>query len=53
MRLWVFDRSGVYSSEKLDIKEPEQFVKVIASYALMTDVEPKLRGRGHCSCGPG
>ena len=40
MRLWMFDRSGVYSSEKFDInKEPEQFVKVIAGYALMTDSE--------------
>ena len=34
MWLWVFDRSGVYSSEKFDInKGPERFVKVIASYA--------------------
>ena len=40
MRLWVFDRSGPYSSEKFDIhKEPERFVKVIAGYALMTDAE--------------
>ncbi|KAG9231374.1 hypothetical protein BJ875DRAFT_506723 [Amylocarpus encephaloides] len=40
MRLWVFDRSGLYSSEKFDIhKEPERFVKVIAGYALMTDAE--------------
>jgi hypothetical protein len=40
MRLWVFDRSGPYSSEKFDIhKEPERFIKVIASYALMTDAE--------------
>jgi hypothetical protein len=36
----VFDRSSVYSLEKFDInKELEQFVKVIASYALMTDAE--------------
>jgi hypothetical protein len=40
MRLWVFDRSSSYSSEKFDIhEEPERFVKVIASYALMTDAE--------------
>jgi hypothetical protein len=40
MRLWVFDRSGSYSSEKFDIhKEPERFVKVIAGYALMSDAE--------------
>jgi Fungal protein kinase len=40
MRLWVFDRSGPYSSEKFDIhKEPERFVKVIAGYALMSDAE--------------
>jgi hypothetical protein len=40
MRLWVFDRSGSYSSEKFDIhKEPERFVKVIAGYAIMTDAE--------------
>jgi len=31
MRLWMFDRSGAYNSEKFDIhKEPEQFAKVIA-----------------------
>jgi hypothetical protein len=40
MRLWVFDRSSVYSLEKFDInKELEQFVEVIARYALITDVE--------------
>jgi len=40
MRLWVFDRSGPYSSEKFDIhKEPERFVHVIAGYELMTDAE--------------
>jgi hypothetical protein len=40
MRLWVFDRSGPYNSEKFDIyKEPERFVKVLASYALMSDAE--------------
>ncbi|KAI1655018.1 hypothetical protein F4813DRAFT_392009 [Daldinia decipiens] len=40
MRLWLFDRSGPYSSERFDIhKEPERFVRVIAGYALMTDAE--------------
>lgn len=40
MRLWMFDRSGPYSSEKFDIhREPERFVKVIAGYALMSDAE--------------
>jgi len=40
MRLWLFDRSGPYSSEKFDInKEPERFIRVIAGYALMTDTE--------------
>ncbi|KAM3066403.1 hypothetical protein ACMFMG_012093 [Clarireedia jacksonii] len=40
MRLWVFDRSGLYNSEKFDVhKEPERFVRVIAGYTLMTDAE--------------
>ncbi|KFY98879.1 hypothetical protein V498_01166 [Pseudogymnoascus sp. VKM F-4517 (FW-2822)] len=40
MRLWVFDRSGLYSSEKFDIyKELERFIQVIAGYALMMDAE--------------
>lgn len=40
MRLWMFDRSGCYSSEKFDIhREPERFVTVMAGYALMTDAE--------------
>ena len=40
MRLWLFDRSGPYNSEKFDIhKEPERFVKVLAGYALMSDAE--------------
>lgn len=40
MRLWAFDRSGLYSSEKFDIhKELEKFAKVITVYALMTDAE--------------
>jgi hypothetical protein len=40
MRLWLFDRSGLYSSENFDINtEPERFVKVIAGYALLSDAE--------------
>ena len=40
MELWVFDRSGLYSSGEFDIhKEPEQFVRVIAGYAMMSDEE--------------
>ncbi len=36
----MFNRSGLYSSEKFNIyKEPEQFVKVITSYALIIDAE--------------
>ncbi|KAK9245492.1 hypothetical protein V1506DRAFT_245478 [Lipomyces tetrasporus] len=43
MRLWIFDRSGPYSSEKFDIhSEPERFVTVIAGYALMTEAELDL-----------
>lgn len=39
-RLWVFDRSRPYNSEKFDIhKEPERFVKVLAGYAMMSDAE--------------
>jgi hypothetical protein len=40
MRLWVFDRSGPYNSEKFDIhKEPDQFIGVITGYAMMSDAE--------------
>jgi hypothetical protein len=46
MRLWVFDRSGSYNSEKFDIhKEPERFVKVIAGYAMMSDAELGLNNQ--------
>jgi hypothetical protein len=38
--LWVFDRSGLYDSEELDIhKELEPFAKAIVDYALKTDPE--------------
>ena len=40
MELWIFDRSGPYSSGEFDIhKEPEKFIKVITGYANMSDVE--------------
>ncbi len=38
MELWVFDRSSPYSSGEFDIhKEPEQFIRVIIGYAMMSD----------------
>jgi hypothetical protein len=40
MELWVFDRSGPYSSGPFDIhKEPEKFVRAIIGYALMSNEE--------------
>ncbi|KAI9782551.1 MAG: hypothetical protein M1816_001848 [Peltula sp. TS41687] len=40
MELWVFDRSGPYSSGKFDIhKEPEKFVRAIAGYVMMNNEE--------------
>ena len=40
MELWVFDRSGPYSSGEFDIhKEPEQFIQAITGYAMMSDEE--------------
>ena len=40
MELWVFDRSGPYSSGPFDIhKEPEKFIRAIAGYAMMSDKE--------------
>ncbi|MCJ1242411.1 hypothetical protein MMC14_010419 [Varicellaria rhodocarpa] len=40
MELWVFDRSGPYSSGPFDIhEEPEQFIQAIAGYAMMSDEE--------------
>ena len=40
MELWVFDRSGPYSSGAFDIhEEPEQFIRAIAGYAMMSDEE--------------
>ena len=40
MELWVFDRSGPYSSGEFDIhEEPEKFIRAIAGYAMMDDKE--------------
>ena len=40
MELWVFDRSGPYSSKAFDINnEPEKFIRAMAGYALMSDKE--------------
>ena len=40
MELWVFDRSGPYSSGEFNIhEEPEKFIQAITGYALMDDEE--------------
>lgn len=40
LELWVFDRSGAYSSEKLDLAQsPHLFVQTLAGYAMMSDEE--------------
>ena len=40
MELWVFDRSGPYSSGEFDIhEEPEKFIRALAGYAMMDDEE--------------
>lgn len=40
MELWVFDRSGPYSSGPFDIhKKPELFIRAIAGYTMMSDEE--------------
>jgi hypothetical protein len=39
----VFDRSGSYSMESLDIyEEPERFIRIISGYCLMSDEEHGL-----------
>ncbi len=43
LELWMFDRSGAYSSPPLDIAHcPGLLVKTLAGYALMTDEEVGL-----------
>ncbi|KAF7557986.1 hypothetical protein G7Z17_g224 [Cylindrodendrum hubeiense] len=40
LEFWVFDRSGAYSSETLDLAQrPDLLVRTLASYALMSDEE--------------
>ncbi|KAI9858847.1 MAG: hypothetical protein M1824_004012 [Vezdaea acicularis] len=40
MQLWVFDRSGPYSSTEFDIhQQPKRFVQAIAGYLMMSGVE--------------
>ena len=40
IELWVFDRSGPYSSGEFDIhEEPEKFIRAVAGYAMMSDEE--------------
>ena len=38
--MWVFNRSGLYSSGEFDIyKESERFVRAIIDYAIINDKE--------------
>ncbi|SZE99471.1 unnamed protein product [Blumeria hordei] len=38
LQLWVFDHSGSYSSDTIDItKEPERFIRAISGYTYMND----------------
>ncbi len=40
VELWIFNRSGLYSCEKLDIhKDPRRFIRVMAGYTMMSDEE--------------
>ncbi len=40
MELWMFDRSGAFSSEQLDLAGlPRLLIRIMASYALMPDEE--------------
>ena len=40
LELWVFDRSGAYSSQSLDLAQrPDLLVRALASYTLMSDEE--------------
>lgn len=45
MELWVFDRSGPYSSGAFDIHDkPENFIRALVGYTLMSDNELGLDG---------
>ncbi|KAK3175546.1 hypothetical protein K4F52_010179 [Lecanicillium sp. MT-2017a] len=38
MELWIFDRSGAYSSGEFDVhREPEKFARALVAYATMDD----------------
>ncbi|KAL2822040.1 hypothetical protein BJX63DRAFT_377835 [Aspergillus granulosus] len=38
MELWVFDRSGLYSSGEFDIhREPDKLARALVAYATMND----------------
>lgn len=40
LELWVFDRSGAYSSERVDLAQrPDLLVRTLAGYTLMSDEE--------------
>ncbi|KAI0096994.1 hypothetical protein GGR51DRAFT_541928 [Nemania sp. FL0031] len=40
LELWVFDRSGAYSSERFDLAQrPDLLVRTLAGYTLMSDKE--------------
>ena len=40
IELWIFDRSGPYSSSEFDIyKEPEKLIKAITGYTSISNVE--------------
>lgn len=40
LELWVFDRSGAFSSKKLDLKQsPDLLVHILAGYTMMSDEE--------------
>ncbi|CAD6504713.1 BgTH12-00218 [Blumeria graminis f. sp. triticale] len=40
LQLWVFDHSGSFSSDTIDItKEPERFIRAIVGYTFMNDGE--------------
>ncbi|KAF3768265.1 hypothetical protein M406DRAFT_251224, partial [Cryphonectria parasitica EP155] len=49
MELWVFDRSGPYSSGEFDIhEEPDKFILSLAGYAFMSDEELGLDTFTNC-----
>lgn len=40
VKLWVFDRSGPYRSGIFNIhRKPEQFIRAIAGYTMLSDEE--------------